>query len=306
MSQGALSAEHAEKIAVIADAKAFGGAIGLLATENYETIAWEWERTMWNVSASDPLRFSNVTWWFPIVGRVPYLGYFRSQDAQREARELRDRGLDVYVRTVGAYSTLGWFEDPILPGMLEWRDDQLVETVLHEMAHATLWVAGSVDFNESFASFVGEKAMYQWLVDRHGADSEVTREVNTRRQDSALWRGLLSELYMDLDRIYSSPTLTDSEILQLKAQLINSLPERVHLADLADPARYLEVAEQDSWNNARLAQFRTYNSNKSEFDALFLLNDSNISAFIDHVQQITTDAQDPFEAISEALNVQNI
>jgi predicted aminopeptidase len=111
---------------------------------------------------------------------------------------------------------------------------------------------------------------------------------------------------MDLNRIYSSPTLTDSEKLELKNQLISSLPERVRSSNFANPAPYIEVAQQDSWNNARLAQFRTYNSNKSEFEALFLLNNSNISAFIAHVQQIVTEAQDPFEAISEALNVQNI
>jgi len=304
VSSGALSNEQAEKIALIEDAKTFGGAIGLLATENYETIAWDWGRTMWNVSASDPLRFSNVTWWFPIVGRVPYLGYFRSEDAEREAQDLRDQGLDVYVRTVGAYSTLGWFKDPILPGMLQWRDDQLVETVLHEMAHATLWVAGSVDFNESFASFVGEKAMYQWLIDRHGLEGDVTRLVNMRRQDSNTWRDLLAGLYMDLDRIFSSPTLTDEEKLEMKAQLISSLPNRVRAANLSNADPYIELAEQETWNNARLAQFRTYNSNNSEFEALFLLNNSNISDFIDHVQQITTDAPEPFEAIAEAINVQ--
>ena len=249
--------------------------------------------------------FSNVTWWFPIVGRVPYLGYFRSEDAEREAQDLRDQGLDVYVRTVGAYSTLGWFKDPILPGMLQWRDDQLVETVLHEMAHATLWVAGSVDFNESFASFVGEKAMYQWLIDRHGLESDVTSLVNMRRQDSTTWRELLAGLYMDLDRIFSSPTLTDEEKLEMKAQLIRSLPNRVRAANLSNADPYIELAEQETWNNARLAQFRTYNSNNSEFEALFLLNNSNISDFIDHVQQITADAPEPFEAIAEAINVQN-
>jgi len=306
LRQGVFTDDQAEKIAIIADAKEFGGAIGLLATENYDTIAWDWGRTMWNVSASDPLRFSNTTWWFPIVGTVPYLGYFRSQDAQRQAGILRGRGLDVYVRTVGAYSTLGWFKDPILPGMLQWSDDQLVETVLHEMAHATLWVAGSVDFNESFATFVGEKAMQLWLLDRHGPDSEMTQSVNTRRQDSLRWRRLLSTLYGDLDNIYSSPTLTDAEKLELKQQLISSLPERVVAANFINSAPYLEAASQGTWNNARLAQFRTYNSNKTEFDSLFLLNDSDVSQFIEHVREITADSEDPFQAIIEELNVQNI
>ena len=110
---------------------------------------------------------------------------------------------------------------------------------------------------------------------------------------------------MDLDRIFSSPTLTDEEKLEMKAQLISSLPNRVRAANLSNADPYIELAEQETWNNARLAQFRTYNSNSSEFEALFLLNNSKISDFIDHVQQITTDAPEPFEAIAEAINVQN-
>ena len=88
------------------------------------------------------------------MGRVPYLGFFRRKDAEPWIRRLENQGYETYIRTAGAYSTLGWFEDPVLPGMLKWSDYRLADTVLHELAHATVWIKGSVKFNESFASFV--------------------------------------------------------------------------------------------------------------------------------------------------------
>ena len=109
-----------------------------------------WDHTIYNVTGSAPLAFEPVVFWFPVVGSFPYLGFFDRDQARAHASGLRRQGKDVWVRTAGAYSTLGWFEDPILPHMLDWDEYSLAGTLLHELAHATLWVPGSVQFNESF------------------------------------------------------------------------------------------------------------------------------------------------------------
>ena len=108
-ASGKLTASQIRALDVIADVRAFGAEIGLSATDNYTEIALEWDRTIWNVSGCQPDRFEPKTWWFPIVGRVPYLGFFSEEKVREKAEEIKADGMDVYVRQVAAYSTLGWF-----------------------------------------------------------------------------------------------------------------------------------------------------------------------------------------------------
>jgi predicted aminopeptidase len=292
------------KLDLIQDVKAFGEEIGLSATENYSRIAWDWKRTIWNVSASAPLKFHPKTWWFPIVGTVPYLGFFRRSDADNWIDDLNQEGLDVYLRTAGAYSTLGYFEDPVLPGMLEWEDDLLANTVLHEMVHATVWVKGSVPFNESLASFVGDNASLAYLSDRHGDDSEVLQKTHQRREDVATWRTLQRSLFGELRSIYANPTLSPVEMQQMKDALFGQWPDRVDASFFHDPERFVRAAHEGVWNNARLLQFQVYNSKQNEFRAILDKVDGNYPEFLNKVRDLVQNAADPFEALSEALEVQ--
>ena len=304
-SSGELSPTQLAKLDLIADVKAYGEQLGLSATANYDRIAWEWERTIWNLSASDPLSFDSKTWWFPVVGTVPYLGFFRRQDANKWLNKLSDEGLDVYLRTAGAYSTLGYFEDPILPGMLDWEDDALANTVLHEMVHATVWIRGSVAFNESLASFVGNEASMDYLVDRFGDESEQVRSSRERRADRRAWQQLQRELFGDLNAIYSNPTLSDAHKLSMKQELFDGVEARIQATSFHRPERYEEAASSGTWNNARMMQFKAYNSYQSEFAALLENADGNYVQFLDKVNEIASGASDPFEALLDAVRVQN-
>ena len=302
---GELTEGQLAKLDLIADVKAYGEQLGLSATANYDRIAWEWDRTIWNLSASDPLSFASKTWWFPVVGTVPYLGFFRRQDADSWLERLRGEGLDVYLRTAGAYSTLGYFEDPILPGMLEWEDDALANTVLHEMVHATVWIRGSVAFNESLASFVGNEASMAYLVDRYGGESAMVQNSQERRADRRAWRELQRVLFGDLNAVYSNPTLSDAQKLTMKEQLFADLPGRVDAAEFYRPERFREAAEQGVWNNARMMQFKAYNSYQENFASLLNESGGDYVQFLDRVNEITAEASDPFEALFEATRVQN-
>jgi len=302
---GELTEKQLSKLDLIDDVRVYGGEIGLKATNNYRQIAWEWDRTIWNLSASAPLEFHPKTWWFPIVGRVPYLGFFRKKDTRKWARRLDRRGWDVYLRTAGAYSTLGYFEDPILPGMLKWRDDQLANTVLHEMVHATVWIKGSVAFNESLASFVGDNASLEYLKNRHGPESQEFIAVIERREDQQTWRRLQRELYGHLRAIYANTSLTDEEKLAFKQRTFADWPKRVEAASFHKPERYLKAAQEGTWNNARLLQFRAYNSNQSDFQAVLDAVDGNYPLFLDKVNEIVRGSSKPFTALKEAVRVQD-
>ena len=301
---GELNDQQLDKLDLIADVKAYGEELGLSATANYDRIAWEWERTIWNLSASDPLSFESKTWWFPVVGTVPYLGFFRRQDATKWLNRLSEQGLDVYLRTAGAYSTLGYFEDPILPGMLEWEDDALANTVLHEMVHATVWIRGSVAFNESLASFVGDEASMDYLIERHGVDSEEVRTSRERRSDRLAWRDLQRDLFGDLNAVYSNPTLNASDKQTMKTNLFSDLPNRVDASFFYRPERFSKAAREGVWNNARMMQFKAYNSYQEEFASLLQSVDGDYVQFLDKVNEITKGASDPFEALLDATRVQ--
>ena len=220
-NNGDIPEKYADKLQVIRQVKRFGESIGLEATDNYDTIAVGWNRTIWNVSASRPDRFAPKRWWFPITGSVPYLGYFRQQDARLAEQQLQRSGFDVYVRTAGAYSTLGWFRDPILPAMLRWSEYSLASTLLHELAHATLWIPGSIKFNESFANVVGERAGLQYLAHTYGPESDELNKALQQLEDRARYRELLHELYKNLDTLYQRDDLSP---LNWKIESEPSLP----------------------------------------------------------------------------------
>ena len=301
-ASGRLDEEQLAKLDLVADVKAYGKEIGLSATDNYETISIDWERQIWNVSGCDPLRFEAKTWWFPIVGRFPYLGFFEEEHARKLEADLQAEGLDVYVRTAGAYSTLGWFKDPILPGMLKWDDYALADTVLHELAHATLWVPGSVKFNESYANFVGEVAATRYLQARRGTHDPTLLDAVQRQHDRVVYRDLLHELYKDLDAVYADPSLTEQQKLARKEVLFGSeLRARVEAAPLLQPERYLKAVDKGTWNNARMIQFKTYNSNAELFRVVLEDEGGDLLGFIERIGEITEGEKDPFEALEREV-----
>jgi predicted aminopeptidase len=284
-------------LALVPRIKAFGERQGLAHTRSYESISLEWDRTIYNLSACSPVAFEPETWWFPIVGRVPYLGFFRPQDATRRADDLRAKGLDVWVRTAGAYSTLGWFRDPILPQMLEWSEAELAETLLHETAHATLWVKGSVKFNESFANIVGQWAGEAYMVEHYGEQSPEVQAMRKNRADIALWRQVLRNLYKDLDTTFTDSDLDDTEKLERKELALASLPHRVREIEFSDPERFERVSLNGPWNNARLLQFRTYNAHRDAFVAVLTACNDEIDCFIRTIREITQGRRDPYVAL---------
>ncbi|MFH1123262.1 MAG: aminopeptidase, partial [Pseudomonadota bacterium] len=137
-----------ERLSLVAKVKAFGEKeLGLSKTSNYETVYLRSDQPpIYTVSASPKDRLERITWWFPIVGNMPYLGFFDLEKAKEERKGLIKRDLDVVIGTADAYSTLGWFRDPVTLNLIKGSTADLVETILHEMTHVTLYVAGQGEF----------------------------------------------------------------------------------------------------------------------------------------------------------------
>jgi predicted aminopeptidase len=211
---------------------------------------------VWVVTASDPLRFRSRTWWFPIVGRVPYLGWFDRDAAHEFAASLRAEGLDVDVGGAEAYSTLGWFDDPVLSTMLGDGDEavgELAEVVLHESVHATLYVNGQTRFNESLAEFVSGKLTRVYLDEKYGPKSEEKAAYEDAERRGEERRERMHQAYEKLDALYRS----DKPIAEKLAE------KRRILMRLRREAGYRRPI-----NNATLASFKNYHSGTSDFDGL--------------------------------------
>ena len=156
------------------------------------------------LSAAYRDRLVPVTWWFPIVGRVPYRGYFDEEAALKEQRRLEAEGFDTYLRPTAAFSTLGWFDDPLLSSALGADEAEAVATVIHELSHNHLFVPGRVRFNESFANFVGRAGAAEFFCTREGGGPDTVKchRAQARWRDIQRFSGFLDGFLAELDAVY--------------------------------------------------------------------------------------------------------
>lgn len=297
-----LSSARAQRLALVPEIRAFAvDELGLARLQSYSTVAVGFDRRMYNVLACQPDRFEPRGRWFPIVGSIPYLGFFRRLDTALEARRLRDAGLDVSVRPVGAYSTLGYFEDPILPPMLDWPEHRLADTLIHESAHATFFLRGQMRFNESFARFVGNEGARRFVEARQCVAPDAYTAAVEGWHDRALLQSLLSSLFMDLETLYVLE-LPRAETLRHKADLLESARETCEGLPFHEP-RYASYFERVDVNNATLMTYRTYNSGEAGFAAILEACDDDMGCFVATCRG--ADPGDPFGWMAALTGVED-
>jgi predicted aminopeptidase len=198
---------------------------------------------VWFVGASDPVAFAPRQWCFPIAGCFAGLGWFDQDDAFAQRDALAREGYDAFARPADAYSTGGWFHDPVLSSMLSDGNDAwqwLANVILHESTHATVFIPDEPDFNEGFAEYVGDHLADDWLVARFGADSE---EVATYREDLARRATRTAaelKAYEALEALYATK-LPRADKLAKKAAIIDALVEEVKLRERPNNATLIEL-----------------------------------------------------------------
>ncbi|MEN5033483.1 aminopeptidase [Pseudomonas sp. TWI929] len=237
---------------------------------------------VWNVFATPELSLQPVTHCFPIAGCVAYRGYYQQGAARGAAALMRQQGLDVYVGGVEAYSTLGWFDDPILSSMVGWGDERLATLIFHELAHQRFYVQDDTEFNESFASFVEQQGTRQWRVARGLA--AVGGEQGQQREQ---FIRLVLASRERLQAMYAGP-LDDAQKRQAKQVEFQRL--RQEYRQLRD-GQWGGDKRYDAWmygpmNNAKLLPFGLYDQWVPAFAAVFREVGGDWARFYQRVEQL--------------------
>lgn len=212
------------------------------------------------------------------MGSFPYLGWFSESDAHQYANELRLQGWDVDVRGARAYSTLGWFNDPLLSSMIHKGASglgYLAEVVLHESVHSTFYIENQSTFNENLADFVGEKLATQYLEEKIGKNSDEYQAWIRSQRRSEEWGKILFGAYHELDKVYSSD-FSEQEKKEKKRMTLEQV--RTQIQD------HREV------NNATLMQYRTYQAGVPELEKLWEKSEKKWSVFWGKISEINSNS----------------
>lgn len=258
------------------------------------------------VSASAKDSFQRHYWRFPVVGRLPYKGFFNVEGARRERERLERRDLDVLVRPVDAFSTLGWFNDPLYSFMRYYSPWRLADLMIHELLHATVFIRGQIQFNEELAQFVGKEGSRLFMERRFGLDSEEYRQMLASQADSRNFVGFIQELIAELEELYASG-IGREKILIERERIIGAAKDRFYI-------EYDNLFTTDNFrgfldmpiNNAYLDLFRLYHTPDHFFELLFERSGSDLPAFIAAAKTVTRRGGNLRVQLANALVLCNI
>lgn len=253
----------------------------------------------WNVFATPELSLRPRQWCFPIAGCVNYRGYFREAGAKSESKRLKAGGNDVYVGGVPAYSTLGWFDDPVLSSFVSWPETEIARLIFHELAHQLLYVKSDTAFNESFAVTVEEAGIARWLASRN--DSKMTKLAARADRMRSIFRDLVGTTREQLNEIYAS-NATDDAKRRAKNRIVAAMKSAYESAKASEPG----LSGYDRWfaeqpNNAALAAVGLYTDRVPAFRELLHEASDDLPTFYARVRALAARPKRGREAQLDAL-----
>lgn len=291
-----------DKLAWVLEARRFAAdELGIDVGESY-TMYTELERDTLAlvVSAAPKDQLAPVTWWFPIVGRMPYRGFFSVDDALDAERDLQEEGYDTYVRPTSAFSTLGWFNDPVLSTTLQTDDVEIVTTVLHELAHQFLFVSGQVGFNESFANFVGRVAAIQFFCTRDGGGPDTVKCIRAqeRWRDFQRFSVFIDAFTRDLEGLYHDPSVSfDDKVARRETIFADALARFSSEVQPTFESLTFSSMLTTPMNNATLLGRVRYYNRLPDFQALLDAHDGSVTAVMQDLRSRARSAEDPFDLL---------
>lgn len=255
------------------------------------------------VSAAAKDSFTRHEWSYPVVGRMPYKGFFNVKDARKEREKLQKKDLDVWVRQVDAFSTLGWFKDPLYSYMKKYSDYRLADLLIHELLHATVYLKGHSQFDEELAEFVGSEGARLYIEKKFGSDSAEYRGLIDSEIDSAAYVAYIQDLIAELDLLYKGDASRE-EKLEKKAEIIRASQERFE-------AEYETRFQSENYrgfatlpvNNAYLELYRLYYAEGSFFRDLYEKSGRDLPKYIAAVKTLKAKGDDPRARLERALGV---
>lgn len=298
VKQDEVDAELKQKLQLVLDARSFGESIGLTPKGSFTKFSKvDKDVLVWVLAGSKQTSFDVYTWWFPIVGHVPYKGYFSKTDAERAAWKLSWRGYETFIRGAEALSTLGWFDDPILSTTLKNEDSWIVNTVLHESLHSTVWIPNHVTFNESLANFFG----FQGTIDFYRSQNDqvkIKQSKESLRREFELGRAV-EKLYADLDKLYKSEISEDEKLRRREIIFAKSLSPI--------KAKYPKLKILKTINNSEILQLKFYLTSLELFQRLYIKNNGDYAKFLSAIETLreklkAESESDPFKLLEELID----
>jgi predicted aminopeptidase len=291
-----------EALGLVVASRDYAARLGLEAKETYTTYADVGRDTLLLVLQAAPRDcICPHTWRYPIVGRIPYKGFFDTRAARREAEQLAARGYDIYLRPSAAFSTLGWFNDPLLSTALTGDSVELAATVFHEIAHNTLYVKSATPFNESFAQFVGYRSAESFFAGR--ADTSNARQAADRLHDEMVLGEFYAALIARLDSLYA--TRPDSAALEAGRAEVGAWAKARLEGPVGDSLKSFRVGRlpERPVNNARLIGATLYRTRLDLFDRWFDRHDRDVRRSVSALTELMKGAEGDtaFVRLEEAL-----
>jgi predicted aminopeptidase len=291
------------KLQLVLDARRFAiDSLGLKASQEFTTYSRLDRDTLVLVLSAayrDSLAFR--TWWFPVVGSVPYKGFFDFEAGRREAKAVDAAGYDAVLRPSPAFSTLGWFNDPLLPTTLVLDSLELANTIIHELVHTTYYAPGQAVFNESMANFVGSRGAERFF--RARGQTATADLVARRWDDERLFGTFWSGLYTALDSAFKAHpgdkaarlVARDTVFTRARLHLRTSLAPRLTTMDSASVARV-------RLNTAAVLARRIYLTDLDLFEGVFARSNSDIRATISKLLELAkSNPKEPYTALRALL-----
>ncbi len=264
--------------------------LGLNANKNYTSYyAPKANDNLLLLTATKPYSFENYEWSFPIIGKVSYKGFFNHERAQTEMKELAAMDYDTDLGRVAAWSTLGWFKDPVTSGMLKRQEGQLADLIIHEISHGTIYIKDQTELNENIASFIGVEGARKFLKKKFGADSKELESYVSRQKDEKIFSEFVLDCMKRLETLYKSfpKDAEDSYKSIQKYILISQFYNEISNLPLTDPDRAKRIFGKDPYpNNTFFMSFKRYQFQQDEILEKFNELDKNIEKLIKYYKEL--------------------
>lgn len=265
-----------EKLRLVQEIKNYAiDSLGLKPSENFNTVYdQKGQPIVWIIYAAPEFEMSVYEWHFPVIGDLPYIGYFKKEKALKEVSKMNEKGYDTRMGTVSAWSTLGYFNDPILSNALFQSEAEVAELIIHELTHATIFLKGEAQFNENLATFVGVEGAKLYIIQKYGKNSKEYSDYIGMMKDSEKVTSHILRGSKQLDLLYKTfiDTQLDEQKILMKNNAILKIVTTMDTLDLYDtiiPQNYKNKI--DKINNAYFAGFITYYDTKNEFEEKYFL-----------------------------------
>jgi len=293
LESDSLTEEQKRKIRLTQEVRTFAfEKLKLSPSKNYtEFVDLKRPYVTYAVMAAKKWKLESYRWDFPFIGKAPYKGYYNEQMAKDEAEEMKKQDYDVFVRGVSAFSTLGKLTDPLLSSMLSYSDHDLVNTVIHELTHTTLFIKDNIDFNERLAVFVAAKGTEMFYYEKEGPQSKTVEQIKNENEDDALFSQFITKELDELKAWYENfdhkqnisaeekESLRQKKFDQIKKHFSENLSSRLK-------TKSYSAFPQRTMNNATLGNYHTYMKNLDFFEKVYQKNGATIPQFLEKCKEL--------------------